>query len=48
VALAGLGMTVGLSAIIGVLAVLTVVTVFQRIRHVWRLSAATTPDKKEN
>jgi CDP-diacylglycerol--glycerol-3-phosphate 3-phosphatidyltransferase len=48
VALAGLGMTVGLSAIIGVLAVLTVVTVFQRIRHVWRLSAATTPDNKEN
>ena len=48
VALAGLGITVGLIAIIGVLAVLTIVTVVQRIRHVWRLSAATTPDTKEN
>jgi CDP-diacylglycerol---glycerol-3-phosphate 3-phosphatidyltransferase len=48
VALAGLGLTVGLIAIILMLAVLTVVTVFQRIRHVWHLSATATPEHKEN
>lgn len=49
VALAGLGLTVGLIAIILMLAVLTTVTVFQRIRHVWHLSAtAMTEQTKEN
>ena len=48
VALAGLGLTVGLIAIILMLAVLTIVTVFQRIRHVWRLSGIATPEHKEN
>jgi len=47
VALAGIGITVGLIAVIGALAILTVVTVVQRIRHVWHLSAATIPDTKE-
>jgi CDP-diacylglycerol---glycerol-3-phosphate 3-phosphatidyltransferase len=46
VALAGLGLTIGLFAVIGILAILTVVTVVQRIRHVWRLSAAA--PRKEN
>ncbi len=46
VALAGLGMTIGLIAVIGILAILTVITVAQRIRHVWRLSAAA--PRKEN
>jgi CDP-diacylglycerol--glycerol-3-phosphate 3-phosphatidyltransferase len=40
VALAGLGITIGLIAVVGILAVLTIITVVQRIRHVWRLSAA--------
>ena len=48
VALAGLGLSVGLIGIILMLAVLTVVTVFQRIRHVWRLSATATLEHKEN
>jgi len=47
VALAGLGITVGLIAIIVVLATLTVITVIQRIRHVWRLSEAAVTDSKE-
>jgi CDP-diacylglycerol---glycerol-3-phosphate 3-phosphatidyltransferase len=46
VALAGLGITIGLIAVIGILAVLTVITVVQRIRHVWRLSADA--PRKEN
>jgi len=48
VALAGLGLTIGLIGILVILAILTVVTVVQRIRHVWRLSATTIPDTKEN
>jgi len=48
VALAGLGLTIGLIGILVILAVLTVITVVQRIRHVWRLSGAGTLDSKEN
>jgi CDP-diacylglycerol--glycerol-3-phosphate 3-phosphatidyltransferase len=40
VALAGLGFTIGLIGAVVILATLTVVTVLQRIRHVWRLSQA--------
>ena len=47
VALAGLGLTIGLIAIVIVLATLTVITVIQRIRHVWRLSMAATTNSKE-
>jgi CDP-diacylglycerol--glycerol-3-phosphate 3-phosphatidyltransferase len=47
VALAGLGLTAGLIAIVVVLAALTVITVFQRIRHVWRLSRAAATSSKE-
>lgn len=46
VALAGLGLTVGLIGVLLILAVLTVVTVFQRIRHVWRLSVTAAPSKE--
>ena len=46
IALAGLGVTVGLIGVLLVLAILTVITVVQRIRHVWRLSAAA--PRKEN
>ena len=48
VALAGLGYTVGLIGALVLLAALTVATVIQRIRHVWRLSGAATTDSKEN
>ena len=48
VALAGLGFVPGLLAALVVLAVLTTITVFQRIRHVWRLSQAASIDSKEN
>ena len=48
IALAGLGMTSGLVAILVVVAVLTVVTVIQRMRHVWLLSQASVGDRKEN
>jgi len=48
VALAGLGLVVGLYAILVILATLTVATVIQRIRHVWRLSSAMPTDSKEN
>ena len=48
IALAGLGFVEGLVAILVGIAVLTVVTVFQRIRHVWRLSQAVSTDSKEN
>ncbi|MGZ8564262.1 MAG: CDP-alcohol phosphatidyltransferase family protein [Candidatus Limnocylindria bacterium] len=48
VALAGLGLVTGLYVILVILATLTVATVIQRIRHVWRLSSAMTPDSKEN
>jgi CDP-diacylglycerol--glycerol-3-phosphate 3-phosphatidyltransferase len=48
VALAGLGLVVGLYSILAILATLTVATVIQRIRHVWRLSSAMTTDSKEN
>jgi CDP-diacylglycerol--glycerol-3-phosphate 3-phosphatidyltransferase len=48
VALAGLGLIVGLYSILAILATLTVATVIQRIRHVWRLSSAMTTDSKEN
>lgn len=47
VALAGLGIVIGLYAILAILATLTVATVIQRIRHVWRLSSAATTDSKE-
>jgi CDP-diacylglycerol--glycerol-3-phosphate 3-phosphatidyltransferase len=47
VALAGLGLVIGLYAILAILATLTVATVIQRIRHVWRLSSAATSDSKE-
>ncbi len=48
IALAGLGLTSGLVAILVVVAVLTVVTVIQRMRHVWLLSQASVGDRKEN
>lgn len=48
VALAGLGLVTGLYVILAILATLTVATVMQRIRHVWRLSSAITTDSKEN
>jgi CDP-diacylglycerol---glycerol-3-phosphate 3-phosphatidyltransferase len=48
VALAGLGVTAGLVAILGLVAALTVVTVVQRIRHVWLASQAVQTDNKEN
>lgn len=48
VALAGLGLITGLHVILVILATLTVATVMQRIRHVWRLSSAMTTDSKEN
>ncbi len=48
VALAGFGLTVGLIAILVILAALTVATVIQRILHVWRLSQATTDTTKES
>jgi CDP-diacylglycerol--glycerol-3-phosphate 3-phosphatidyltransferase len=48
VALAGLGLVTGLHVILVILATLTVATVIQRIRHVWRLSSAMTTDSKEN
>jgi CDP-diacylglycerol--glycerol-3-phosphate 3-phosphatidyltransferase len=47
VALAGLGITAGLIAIVVILATLTVITVIQRIRHVWRLSRAAATTSKE-
>jgi CDP-diacylglycerol---glycerol-3-phosphate 3-phosphatidyltransferase len=48
VALAGLGLVIGLVAILAILAVLTTVTVIQRITHVWRLSQPASTDSKEN
>jgi CDP-diacylglycerol---glycerol-3-phosphate 3-phosphatidyltransferase len=48
VALAGLGLTIGLVAILVLVAALTVVTVIQRIRHVWLASQAVLSDSKEN
>jgi CDP-diacylglycerol--glycerol-3-phosphate 3-phosphatidyltransferase len=48
IALAGLGFTTGLVAILALLAALTVATVIQRIRHVWRLTGAAATDHKEN
>jgi CDP-diacylglycerol--glycerol-3-phosphate 3-phosphatidyltransferase len=48
VALAGLGLTVGLIGVLLALAILTVITVVQRIRHVWLLSRAVTSGSKEN
>ena len=49
VALAGLGFTPILIGILVLVAALTVVTVIQRIRHVWRLSQiAPAPDSKES
>lgn len=48
VALAGLGLVIGLYVILVILATLTVATVIQRIRHVWRLSSATATGSKEN
>lgn len=49
VALAGIGLQAGLVAVLVILATLTVVTVIQRIRHVWRLTrVAAALDSKEN
>jgi CDP-diacylglycerol---glycerol-3-phosphate 3-phosphatidyltransferase len=48
VALAGLGFTQGLIGVLVVVAGLTVATVIQRIRHVWRLSQAAATDRMEN
>jgi CDP-diacylglycerol---glycerol-3-phosphate 3-phosphatidyltransferase len=48
VALAGFGATVGLIGILVILAGLTIITVVQRILHVWRLSRATTTTSKES
>jgi CDP-diacylglycerol---glycerol-3-phosphate 3-phosphatidyltransferase len=48
IALAGLGFSAGLIAILVVLAALTVATVIQRIRHVWRLTGPVATDHKEN
>lgn len=47
VALAGLGFVPGLIGALVVLAVLTTITVIQRIHHVWRLSQAASSDSKE-
>jgi CDP-diacylglycerol---glycerol-3-phosphate 3-phosphatidyltransferase len=49
VALAGLGWTAGLMGALVIIAALTIVTVVQRIRHVWNLTqAAAIPENKEN
>jgi CDP-diacylglycerol--glycerol-3-phosphate 3-phosphatidyltransferase len=48
IALAGLGLHIGLIGALVIVAALTVTTVIQRIRHVWRLSQAATSDSKEN
>jgi len=49
VALAGLGLEIGLIGAVVIIAALTVATVIQRIWHVWRLSeAAATDTIKEN
>jgi CDP-diacylglycerol--glycerol-3-phosphate 3-phosphatidyltransferase len=48
IALAGLGFTAGLVGALVIIAALGAVTVFQRIRHVWRLSGAAGSDSKEN
>ncbi|CAN5187781.1 archaetidylinositol phosphate synthase [soil metagenome] len=48
VALAGLGLTIGLIGALILLATLTVVTVIQRIVHVWRLSEAAAIHHREN
>jgi CDP-diacylglycerol---glycerol-3-phosphate 3-phosphatidyltransferase len=48
VALAGLGFVIGLIGALVLIAALTVATVIQRIWHVWRLSQATSLDRKEN
>jgi len=49
VALAGLGLQIGLVGAVAIIAALTVATVVQRIWHVWRLSeAATTDTHKES
>ena len=47
IALAGLGFTPVLIGAIVLVAALTVATVFQRIRHVWRLSQAVATESKE-
>lgn len=48
VALAGLGFEAGLVGALVIIAGLTVVTVVQRIRHVWLLSRTTAPIQKES
>jgi CDP-diacylglycerol--glycerol-3-phosphate 3-phosphatidyltransferase len=48
IALAGIGFSPALVGILILIAVLTVATVVQRIWHVWRLSQAATPERKEN
>jgi CDP-diacylglycerol--glycerol-3-phosphate 3-phosphatidyltransferase len=47
VALAGLGFVAGLIGALVIVAGLTVVTVVQRIRHVWLVSRAAAPTRKE-
>lgn len=48
IALAGLGLTIGLYAALAAVATLSVVTVVQRIRHVWLGSQALSTPSKEN
>jgi CDP-diacylglycerol--glycerol-3-phosphate 3-phosphatidyltransferase len=48
VALAGLGLVIGLIAALVILATLTVATVIQRILHVWRLSEAAATNHREH
>jgi CDP-diacylglycerol--glycerol-3-phosphate 3-phosphatidyltransferase len=48
VALAGFGATIGLIGVLVILAILTGITVIQRILHVWRLSQATPSISKES
>ena len=49
IALAGLGWTAGLIGALVIIAALTIVTVVQRIRHVWNLTqASSNVESKEN
>ena len=47
IAVAGLGYEIGLIAALGIIAVLTIATLLQRIWHVWRQSQAASFDKEE-
>jgi CDP-diacylglycerol---glycerol-3-phosphate 3-phosphatidyltransferase len=48
IAIAGLGYEIGLVAALGIIAVLTTATVFQRIWHVWRQSQDAPRDTRES